>query len=319
MPARLRPIAPADLPAVHALCRAIESADGLPLATPLEELHDWLRDPHLDLGSDTRLAEVEGRPVAWGRIWHRPSGVREERAFMLGGVAPDQRGRGVGSLLLGWQLERATAILRAARGSLPRHVRAQAYDFQAASLRLFERHGLRAVRWNLEMVRDLAQAPALPEPFEPDGVRIVPWGVAHSEAARLAENEAFGDHWGSAPLDRAAWEHDLAAFGKRLDLSFLALEGDRVVGVCRNAHYLGDGAVTGRRDGWIERVSVLRSRRGRGIATALIGRSLRAFRDAGFTHSALGVDRDNPTGAFPLYERLGYRPRSCVVVHQVAV
>jgi GNAT superfamily N-acetyltransferase len=242
--------------------------------------------------------------------------VREERAFMLGGVAAEHRGRGVGTLLFRWQLERATAILRAASATLPRHARAQAYDFQSSSLRLFERHGLSAVRWNLEMLRELTD---VPEPVQPDGVRIVPWDPAHSEPARLAENEAFGDHWGSAPLDRAAWEHDIVSFGRRLDLSFLALEAGQVVGVCRNAHWPGDEAVSGRRDGWIERVSVVRSHRGRGIATALIVASLRVFRDARFTHSALGVDRDNPTGAFPLYERLGYRPRSCIVVHQVAV
>jgi GNAT superfamily N-acetyltransferase len=316
MSLNLRPITPADLPAVHALCRAIEAADGVPVTTPLEEFHDWLDDPYLDMAADTRLVEEDGRPIAWGRIWHRPSGVREERAFTLGGVAAEHRGRGVGSGLLRWQLERATAILRAASTTLPRHVRAQAYDFQAPALRLFERHGLSAVRWNLEMIRELAE---VPERFDPDGVRIVRWDPARSEAARLAENEAFGDHWGSAPLDRAAWEHDIVSFGRRLDLSFVALDAGRVVGVCRNAHWPGDEAVSGRRDGWIERVSVVRSHRGRGIATALIVASLRVFRDAGFTHSALGVDRDNPTGAFPLYERLGFRPRSCIVVHQVAV
>jgi ribosomal protein S18 acetylase RimI-like enzyme len=312
----LRPVTPADLPAVHALCRAIETADGLPIATPLEEFEEWLDDPHLDLAQDTRLIDHGGSPIAWGRVWHRPSGVREERAFLLGGVAPAHRGRGVGSALFGWQIERATKILRSAGPGLPRHVRAQAYDFQARSLRLYERFGLAAVRWSVEMIRGLEE---LPEPGDPDGVRIAPWDSSRDEAARLAENEAFLDHWGSVPMDRAAWEHDVAAFGKRLDLSFVALAGDRVVGVCRNAHFPGDEAVSGRRDGWIMRVSTLRSHRGRGVASALIARSLHAFRAAGFSHGALGVDRDNPTGAFLFYERLGFRVMSRIVLHQKAV
>jgi len=316
MAPRLRPVTSSELPAVHALCRAIEAADGVPVATPLEEFQEWLEDPHLDLAADTRLVEEDGAPVAWGRIWHRPSGERQERAFMLGGVASAHRGRGIGSLLLGWQLARATALVRGHGTTLPMHVRAQAYDFQSSALRLYERHGLKPVRWSVEMLRDLV---AVPEPGDPDGVRIVPWDAARSEDSRLAENEAFGDHWGSAPLDRAAWQHDLDSFGKRLDLSFQALADGRVVGVCRNAHFPGDESVTSRRDGWIMRVSVVRSHRGRGIASALIARSMHAFRAAGLTHAALGVDTENPTGAYALYGRLGFRAMSRIVVHQIAV
>jgi ribosomal protein S18 acetylase RimI-like enzyme len=166
------------------------------------------------------------------------------------------------------------------------------------------------------MLRDLVQ---VPEPADPDGVRIVPWDPARSEPSRLAENEAFGDHWGSAPLDLVAWEHDIESFGKRLDLSFQALADGRVVGVCRNAHYPGDESVTSRRDGWIMRVSVVRTHRGRGIASALLARSMHAFRVAGLTHAALGVDTENPTGAYALYERLGFRAMSRIAVHQIAV
>ena len=93
----------------------------------------------------------------------------------------------------------------------------------------------------------------------------------------------------------------------------------QVVGVCRNAHHPGDEAVNGRRDGWIVQVSVSRSHRKRGIASALIVRSLHAFRAAGLTHSALGVDRDNPTGAYSLYERLGYRTLTRSIVHELKV
>jgi ribosomal protein S18 acetylase RimI-like enzyme len=123
----------------------------------------------------------------------------------------------------------------------------------------------------------------------------------------VATNDAFADHWGSTPRDRAAWEHDIATHGSRPDLSFLALDDDRVVGVCRNGHFPGDEAVNGRRDGWIMQLSVVRSHRRRGVASALIAASLHAFKGAGFTHSALGVDSENPTGANQVYERLGYR------------
>jgi mycothiol synthase len=313
----LRPVTPEDLPAVHALCRAIEQADAVPIATPIEEFEEWLGHPHLDLAADTRVAERDGELVAWGYIWHRPSDEREHRAFAIGGVSAAHRGLGVGRALLGWQIARATDRLRNAQPDLPRHVRTWAYDFQASAHRLYERFGLQAVRWGEELILDLArETPAVPEP---GGIRIVPWDAAYSEAARLAQNDAFLDHWGTPPVNEVAWAHDLTAHGSRLDLSFLALEGERVVGVCHNSHHPSDEAVTGRRDGWIGRVSVVRSHRGRGIASALIAASLQAFRAEGFTHSMLGVDRDNPTGAYTLYQRLGYRTLTRTMVRQLEV
>lgn len=309
----LRDIRPADLDAVHRLHRRAEEHDRIPIATPREEWEEWLDTPHFDLAADTRLAEAQGEVVAWGRIWHQPSGAREERAYLLGAVDPAHRGRGIGSALLEWQIGRAGEILRAAAEGLPRFIRAQAYDYQHSAARLYQRHGLRPVRYNDELLRDLA------EPLGPaavPGIEIVPWEAARSEEARAVQNDAFMDHWGATPRDRTAWEHDLAAFGSRLDLSFLALERGAVVGVCRNAHFPDDEPVTGRRDGWIFSVSVLRSHRKRGIASALITASLAAFRTAGFTHSALGVDSENPTGAYSLYTRLGYRPMQRSVVYQ---
>jgi mycothiol synthase len=312
----VRAITASDLPAVHALMRRIEKHDGLPFATPIAEVEEWRDEPYFDLAADTRLAEDSGEVVAWGRIWHQPSGEREQRAYAIGGVDPAHRGLGLGTALLTWQIERAGERLRAGPAHLPRYLRAQAFDFQAANLRLHARCGLAPVRYNDELLRDLEAIP--PRPDVP-GIAIVPWDAALSEAARVAQNEAFADHWGSTERDPASWEHDLAGYGSRLDLSFFALDGGRVVGVCRNGSFPGDEGVTGRRDGWIMNLSVVRSHRKRGIASALIVASLEAFRAAGFTHSALGVDSANPTGAYGVYERLGYRPVHRIVVSQRTV
>lgn len=312
----LRSVALADLAAIHALNRRVEMHDRLPLITPLEEFEEWRDDPHLDLARDTRIAEVGDEPAGWARIWHRPSGAREERAFLMGAVDPRHRGRRIGSALLAWQIERAIEILNAADPTLPRFVRAQAYDFDEPTLRLYRRHGLVPVRYVDELLRDLEALPVVDPPAD---IAIVPWDVARSEAARMAQNDAFADHWGSTPLDAAAWEHLLGTHGTRLEWSFLALDGDRVVGLSRNAFFPDDEALHGRREGWIFQVGVAKSHRKRGIASALIGASLAAFRAAGLTHSALGVDSANPTGAYALYERLGYRPVRRSVVHQIAL
>lgn len=316
----LRAAQASDLDALHAVQRRVEQHDGIAIATPREEFEEWLDDPHLDLAHDTRVAETAGAVVAFGQVRHMPSGAREERAHVAGAVDPAHRRHGYGSAILSWQIARATELLRATTearpegtAELPRFVRCHAYEFQVADLALFAQHGLRPVRYFDELLCDLGSIPlaeAVP------GISIVPWDSSRSEEARIAQNEAFSQSWGSTARDAAAWEHMVAAFGSRLDLSFFALEAGRIVGVCRNMHYPGDEAVTGRRDGWIAQLSVLRSHRKRGIASALIVASLETFRRVGFTHSMLGVDSENEAGAVRLYERLGYRRARRTIVHE---
>jgi ribosomal protein S18 acetylase RimI-like enzyme len=61
--------------------------------------------------------------------------------------------------------------------------------------------------------------------------------------------------------------------------------------------------------GFTEDICVRRPWRRRGLARALIARSLRVIADAGMTEAALGVDSDNQTGALDLYLGLGYETR----------
>jgi ribosomal protein S18 acetylase RimI-like enzyme len=47
--------------------------------------------------------------------------------------------------------------------------------------------------------------------------------------------------------------------------------------------------------------------RKRGLANALIARSLAVIKERGMDTTILGVDADNPTGALGLYERNGFQ------------
>jgi mycothiol synthase len=58
--------------------------------------------------------------------------------------------------------------------------------------------------------------------------------------------------------------------------------------------------------GWTEFISVGRPWRRRGLARALVVRSLRTQRDAGMLESGLGVDSESPTGATRVYEDCGF-------------
>ena len=305
-----------DVAAIHDLIRRWESHWEVPLATSVDEVAEDLADPHLHPALDTRAVWAGRRLAAFGTVRHTPSGERLERVFVGGYVDPEMRGNGLGRRLLAWQIERATEKLRECDPSLPWFIRTHEWDWIDDALHLHRRFGFETVRWFEDMIR------ALDAPLEaqvPDGVEIVDWSESQSEDLRLLANAAFADHWGSTPRDATAWEHLLSGSTMRPDLSFVAVAGERAIGFTLNAHFPADEEVTGRRDGWIMSLGVDRDWRGKGIASALISRSLAAFVDSGFTHAMLGVDTDNPTGAAGLYSRLGFRTLHRTVAEEIEV
>ncbi|HSL30819.1 MAG TPA: GNAT family N-acetyltransferase, partial [Anaerolineales bacterium] len=62
-----------------------------------------------------------------------------------------------------------------------------------------------------------------------------------------------------------------------------------------------------RKRGYTEFISVRRPWRKRGLARALIARSLRLQKELGMTESALGADSENLSGATRVYEDCGFR------------
>jgi ribosomal protein S18 acetylase RimI-like enzyme len=69
-----------------------------------------------------------------------------------------------------------------------------------------------------------------------------------------------------------------------------------------------------RKRGYTETICVRRPWRHRGLARALLARSLRLLHKEGLTEAGLGVDAENPTGALRLYTSMGF-----VIERQTAV
>ena len=312
-----RALLPDDAVAVHRLIRSCELHDRSPIVTPLEEVTQMFGEPYFEPGRDGWLLEAAGEIIASGRIFHTPSNARQERAFLLGDVHPDHRGRGLGRQLIDLQIQRASALLRSADHDLPCFIRAQTYDWREDTRRLYLAAGMEPVRYHDELIRPLDRLPDRPAP---GGFTVLPWHDDHVEPARLVVNEAFADHWGSTPKTREAWASMLDEYGMRLDQSYVAVDPDgAVVGATLNFHVPEDEDVTGRRDGWIGMLGVVRPWRCRGVASALIVESLLAFASAGFTHACLGVDSENPTGAYSLYQKHGFERMHRAVTYQLAL
>lgn len=305
-----------DVPELTGLMNSFERFWDVPIATSQGQVEDDLTAPFIDLALDTRGYWLDDTLVAYGLVWHRPSGERQERAYLQGMVDPGLRGQGIGRHLIAWEMERAREWLSGCDPTLPWYIRADEWEWIEDAHRLYRRFGLEPVRYIKEMIRPLDR------PIEVDsidGVRIVPWDRTLDEEARATLNKAFADHWGSTPSDAASFQHRLEADGTRIDLSFLAVAGDEVVGVCLNGFYPDDESVTGRREGWVMALGVDRAWRGRGLASSLLTTSFNAFVDSGLTHSMIGVDAENPTGAFRVYEKMGYEVLHGTVTSELTV
>jgi mycothiol synthase len=338
----LRAATAADRGLITELMRRVDAHDGVPRVLTEEELAQELDGERIRFEADTMLAisDTADVPAVVGGVWvvHLPSESRAQRCFLIGGVDPAFRRQGIGEALMTWAIARSRDVLDAYDDSLPKVIRAYHYEQVSATARLFERLGLRPVRYADEMIRSLDQPlPPHGQRPTPEGIAIIPWPSDRLEEIRAEKNAAFEDHWGSAPTDADRWHEQVHGYGARPDLSFIAVEtvgapsaadmrvdgrvdgrlDGRVVAHCLCHRYPADDQLSGRRDGWIDSLGTLREWRGKGVATALIAHALDAFRADGLTHALLGVDSENPSGAAQLYEGLGFRRLHREVVCQL--
>jgi ribosomal protein S18 acetylase RimI-like enzyme len=91
---------------------------------------------------------------------------------------------------------------------------------------------------------------------------------------------------------------------------------DEIVGLGLNVIDPDWIAQTGRQEGYLDTLAVLREHRKRGLGTALISKSLRVLRDAGMEAVHLHADSENLTGAMRLYEGVGFEVRKRYVSYR---
>ena len=302
-----RALEPAGVAALAVLVAAVEDAAAAPYRTSQDELADRLRADDLTPSSDTLGGwSSDGVLRAWAMVDQPAGDERVVRAFLSGGVDPVWTGRGIGRQVLRWSVDRARQRIAASGKDAPARIGVFTDDTDARTAALVEATGLTPVRYYAEMRRPCDRAlpdVVLDRTIGP--ITLRPWSDDVEEAARVAHNEAFADHWGSEPRTRTQWFEGRSMFAPAW--SFVAVDGrDEVVGYLMSGRYEQDWAVAGRSSGYVERLGVRRAWRGRGIAVALLVAAIRAYRADGVQDAELGVDTANPSGAHRLYERLGF-------------
>jgi ribosomal protein S18 acetylase RimI-like enzyme len=188
---------------------------------------------------------------------------------------------------------------------LPRLLRTNCQDNVRDSIALFEQHGFRPVRFAYRMRRELSRP--IPDAPMPEGLTLCPYSREFDRSMLEALNESFRDHWGFEWVSEEDWQMFFVGRSTfRPDMTFLAVEGDQVMGLCFTNVNSEANERHGIKEGWIDDLGVRRPWRKRGVASALMCQSMRAMKADGLDYATLGVDTQNSTGALGLYERLGF-------------
>lgn len=150
---------------------------------------------------------------------------------------------------------------------------------------------------------------AIPEASIPDGLEVRPITADAGLMRRIfdAQVEAFRDHFGWVDDTDLAFDAFTTEPANDLSMWQVAFDGDEVAGGVSPILRAGtDGSM----EGWLDPVYTRRPWRRRGLARALILRSLVVLRDRGAVRACLGVDSQNENRAVTLYESCGFRVAS---------
>ncbi|HLF27172.1 MAG TPA: GNAT family N-acetyltransferase [Anaerolineae bacterium] len=308
-----RPPRREDLPALHQMMLAADKADDKDWADSLEDMQTRFDDPWSNPATDARLAVIpDGQVAAMARIFINPQPEDECRAFMWSEVHPAHRGRGLEEYALNWMEARSRQRLQTLPAELPRLLRTSCLDSQPDNIARLEQLGFRPGRYFYRMRRDLHQP--IPDKPLPEGLTLRTFSLELSRAMLDALNEAFRDHWSFELVTAADWEmFFLKRSSFRPELTFVVMDGEQVAGLSYNTVSPEDNARRGINEGVIAELAVRRPWRKRGVATALLCQSMRAFKAEGLDYAMLGVDTENLSGALRLYESIGFRPHQRII------
>jgi mycothiol synthase len=295
-----------DLPLMLELIHASKAEDGVERSTTLEEIsNNYHHLENCDPTRDMLLAEVDGRLVAYNRVFWQKQGDGTSLYIPFGFLLPEWRRQGIGTCMLNWAENRLGCIAAGHDRSGERFFQVTVSETEKSAITLYEKSGYQPVRYEFYMRRPTSDP--LPEAPMPAGLEVRPVREEHIRPIWDAMQEAFQDHWGFVP------ESDLKLQEWQADKTFqpqlwkVAWEADQVAGMVLNFIDEPENLEYKRLRGYTEGISVRRPWRKQGLARSLIVQSIQMFKEMGMTETSLGVDAQNLSGALRLYQGVGYR------------
>ncbi|HBY06668.1 MAG TPA: hypothetical protein DEH22_02335 [Chloroflexi bacterium] len=294
-----------DYPLLLELNLRSRQADHMPEPVTLEAIAQVLTnmdEPTQEQG--VIFAALAGTPIGYSRLGWYSSRPATRLYFQISFMVPEERAFWPALIA---ENERRLGQFAAEHPPVPeRYFQAWASDRQKDWMAVLESSGYQVVRRFNNMLYPLGQAPAMPLPAGLEIRPVLPmhmrkiWEAQKEMNAGLFENVA--EDW----LDEKypAW---LANPENNPRFWQVAWDGDQLAGMVLARLDEKEAKKQHGKHGHTEHIYVRPQYRGRGLASALIARSLQMLQEQGVSEAELGVDAENESAAFHLYERLGYK------------
>jgi ribosomal protein S18 acetylase RimI-like enzyme len=230
--------------------------------------------------------------------------IYPQTSFLL----PEWRRPGVWPALVR-EAERSIREMAAGHSSLPeRSFQGWATESQTQWIDALKAEGYEAVRHFRNMVRPLESVPDPEGGVLPEGLEVRPVVADHMRRIWEAEAEVNRELF---EYVAEQWTDDrypgwLADASHTPRLWQVAWDGGQLAGMVLPRVDEVANRERDRKRGYTEHVFVRRPWRRRGLAKALLVRSLGVLKEEGVDEAELGVDSENDSGAFGFYQRMGY-------------
>jgi len=270
-------------------------------------------DPERAPSKELLICEIDGRMVAFAEAFLVEKSDQQLKCYQYAHVLPEFRGEGLREALLRYNEKKLREAVshRPSQGKVVFQSWAlnEPNDWQRIlSSENYEEkwHVLEMARPNLE---DIPDAPL------PEGLTVRKINEEDYRKVWDASKDAFMDQpWSDPKLwDEAHYRQWLEHPQFEPELWQIAWDGDKVVGSVQNFIDREENRTFGRMRGHTERVFVAPSWRGKGVAKALLARSLRLLKEKGMTEAMLDTEEANVYEAYKVYQRMGYE-----IVYQFA-
>lgn len=295
-----------DYPHMVAAILASAQADRIEHTPTVEDIaahynHLTNCDPYQDM----LIAEIAGELVGYSRCWWWDEPATGRIYELVGFLVPAWRRKGIGRAMVGWMENHIRDIAATHLTDQAKFFQASASQFQEGAALMLERAGYQPIRYFHEMVRPTLDD--IPDWPLPDGLEVRPALPEHYRAIWESVDETSQDEWGYMGEDYETWPNSMPHVQPHLWQIAWDIGSHQVAGHVLTYIDHAQNETFHRKRGYTEGIGVGRAWRRRGLARALIARSLHAQKAEGMSESALNADSQNPSGATRLYESCGFR------------
>ena len=299
-----------DYPLLLAINRSSRQADKDDEAVSLEDIaRAFAPSDELNPTRDVLIASLADAPAAaigYSRLGWYSSRADTRLYYQISRLMQEYRGRGLWPAMVRQNERRLREIAEEHPVMPQRFYQAWASDNQVDWISVLESTGYRAVRRFNNMLHSLDEIPDRPLPA---GFEIRPVQPEHMRRIWEAQKEMNDGLFENVAKDWTEEKYPAWLKNPSHTCQFwqVAWEGDQLAGMVLARIDAKANEERKQKRGYTEHIYVRPHWRQRGLASALVARSLQALEAHGMQEAELGVDSENESAAFSLYQRMGYQ------------